>query len=230
MHIAEIMTQPVITVTPQTPVAKAAQLMLEHRISGLPVIDAYGEILGIVTEGDLLRRVETGTERCHHWLEFLITPERFAADFERARGSLVGEVMSEDVVAAAPENPLESVVRLMERRRIRRLPVVAAGRVVGIVSRADVVRALVHRLAEPANTSATDDEIRDALQAELANQPWEPRPDTAVRVANGTVELFGTIEDKDERTALRVLAENIPGVKAVRDHRVWRNPVCRGPG
>jgi CBS domain-containing protein len=230
MNVTEIMTQPVITVTPESLVVEAARLMLQHRVSGLPVIDADGEILGIVTEGDLLRRAETGAEHRRHWLEFLIAPDRFADDYARARGRKVGEVMSEDLVSVGPDDPIEDVVRLMERRHIKRLPVVTAGRLVGIVSRADVVRALTRKLQQPAKTAATDAEIRNGLQAEIAKQPWGPRPSVEVRVANGTVELLGSIEDERERTALRVLAENIPGVKAVRDHLVWLDRISRGPG
>jgi CBS domain-containing protein len=230
MKVAEIMTRPVITVAPQAFVVEAARLMLQHRVSGLPVVDSDGEILGMVTEGDLLRRAETGTERRRHWLEFLIAPDRFADDYARAHGRTVGEVMSENVVSITPDGPIVDVVQLMERRHIKRLPVVAAGRLVGIVSRADVVHALIHKLQQPAKTGATDTAIRDALQAEIAKQPWGPRPSVDMRVANGIIELYGAIEDERERTALRVLAENVPGVKAVHDHLVWLDPVCRGPG
>lgn len=227
MNVAEIMTQPVISVTPQTTIAEAARLMLQHRISGLPVLEASGEVVGVVTEGDLLRRVETGTERRRaRWLEFLVTPGRLAQDYAHAHARKVGEVMSATVFAVAPHDPVEQVVRLMERRHIKRLPVIEAGRLVGIVSRANLVRALVHNLAHAgAKVEVADAAIRDAILAEIAKQPWGPRASVDVRVENGIVELFGSITDERERNALQVLAENAAGVNAVRDHLVWVEPM-----
>src|SRR5271155_5393268 len=121
MNVADVMTQPVISVTPETTIAEAAGLLLQHRISGLPVVDPSGAVVGIVSEGDLLRRAETGTERRHsRWLEFLIAPGRLAREYSDANARKVGEVMSADVVAVAPRDRLEEVVRLMERRHIKR--------------------------------------------------------------------------------------------------------------
>jgi CBS domain-containing protein len=228
MNVAEIMTQPVISVAPETTIAEAARLMLQHRISGLPVLDPRGAVVGVVSEGDLLRRAETGTERRRaRWLEFLVTPGRLAQDYAHAHARKVGEVMSPNVVAVAPHDPIEEVVRQMERHRIKRLPVIEAGRLVGIVSRANLVRALVHNLAHPgaAKTDVPDAEIHDQILAEIARQPWGPRASVDVRVDNGTVELYGSIIDERERNALQVLAENVAGVKAVRDHLIWVEPM-----
>lgn len=227
MKVADIMTHPVISVTPETPIAEVARLMLQHRISGLPVVDAAGAVVGIVTEGDLLRRAETGTERRHmRWLEFLIAPGRLAREYANAHARKAGEVMSEDVAAVAPQDSLSEVVRLMERRRVKRLPVIEAGRLVGIVSRANLVRALVQNLPKPAKRGAAGDaELRERILAEIAAQPWGPRASVDVAVKEGVVELYGSITDERERTALQVLAENIPGVKAVRDHLVWVEPM-----
>jgi CBS domain-containing protein len=228
MNVADIMTQPVITVTPDTAIGEAAQLMLEHRISGLPVVDAQGAVVGIVSEGDLLRRVETGTQRRRaHWLEFLIAPGRLAREYATANARRVGEVMSTDVVSVGPQDTLDDIVALMERHRIKRLPVVEDGRLVGIVSRANMVRALVQNLAKMAGTTMAggDEEIREHILAEIAKQPWGPRASVDVKVAAGFVELYGSITDERERTALKVLAENTPGVTAVRDHLVWVEPM-----
>jgi CBS domain-containing protein len=231
MNVADIMTRTVISVTPETTIAEAAQLLLQHRISGLPVVNSSGAVVGIVTEGDLLRRAETGTRRRHaRWLEFLIAPGRLAQEYTDANARKVGEIMTEDVASAAPGDALSDVVEVMERRRVKRLPVVEAGRLVGIVSRANLVRALVQNLAEPRGTSgdaatAGDGEIRERVLAEIARQPWGPRSSVDVRVKDGVVELCGTITDDRERTALQVLAEKIPGVKAVRDNLVWIEPV-----
>jgi CBS-domain-containing membrane protein len=231
MSVADIMTRQVISVTPQTTIAEAAQLLLDNRISGLPVVDPGGAVVGIVTEGDLLRRVETGTQRRHsHWLEFLIAPGRLAREYTDANARNVGEVMSAEVVSVTPQEALPEVIRLMEHHHVKRLPVIEAGRLVGIVSRANLVRALLHSLAEPpgkpaGDAVADDAEIRDRIVAEIARQPWGPRASVDVRVKDGAVELYGTITDERERTALRVLAENQPAVTAVRDHLVWIEPV-----
>ena len=231
MNVADIMTRQVISVTPQTTIAEAAQLLLDNRISGLPVVDPDGAVVGIVTEGDLLRRVETGTQRRHsHWLEFLIAPGRLAREYTDANARNVGEVMSADVVSVTPQDSLPEVIRLMEHHHVKRLPVVEAGRLVGIVSRANLVRAMLHNLAEPpakpaGDAVAGDAEIQERILAEIAKQPWGPRASVDVKVKDGVVELYGTIIDERERTALRVLAENQPGVTAVRDHLVWIEPV-----
>ena len=231
MNVADIMTRQVISVTPQTTIAEAAQLLLDNRISGLPVVDPGGAVVGIVTEGDLLRRVETGTQRRHsHWLEFLIAPGRLAREYTDANARSVGAVMSADVVSVTPQEALPEVIRLMEHHHVKRLPVIEAGRLVGIVSRANLVRALLRNLAEPPGNAAGDAVAGDAdiqgrIVAEIARQPWGPRASVDVRVKDGTVELYGTITDERERTALRVLAENHPGVKAVLDHLVWVEPV-----
>ncbi len=188
-------------------------------------------MVGIVTEGDLLRRAETGTERRHaHWLEFLISPGRLARDYADANARKAGEVMSADVASVAPQDTLDVVVGLMEHRHVKRLPVIEAGRLVGIVSRANLVRALLHNLQTPAGKPAGkgvagDEELRERILADIAKQPWGPRASVNVKVEAGAVELYGSITDERERTALQVLAENTPGVKAVRDHLVWVEPM-----
>jgi len=225
MNVADVMTKEVISVTPETTIAEAAGLMLAHRISGLPVVDEAGAVVGVVSEGDLLRRSETGTERRHsRWFEFLITPGRLAEDYSRANARKVGEVMTAEVVAVAPGDSLAEVVRLMEHHRIRRLPVIEGGRLAGIVSRANMVRALLQNLAAP-KAAGSDAEIRERIMAEIAKQPWGPRASVEVRVDAGVAELYGSITDERERTALRVLAENAAGVTAVRDHLVWVEPM-----
>lgn len=226
MNVSDIMTRAVISVTPETPIAEAARLMLQHRISGLPVVDPQQVVVGIVTEGDLLRRAETGTERRHaRWLEFLISPGRLAREYADAHARKVGEVMSPEVAYVAPQDPIEAVVALMERRRVKRLPVIDGGRLVGIVSRANLVRALLHNLPKPSGRAAADAEIRARILAEIDRQPWGPRASVDVKVDAGVVVLYGSITDDRERTALQVLAETVPGVKAVRDELVWVEPM-----
>lgn len=230
MNVSDIMTKPVISVTPETAIGEVARLMLQHRISGLPVVDRQGAVVGIVTEGDLLRRVETGTQRRRaHWVELLIAPGRLAREYALANARQTGEVMSTEIVSVTSEAALDDVVALMERHHVKRVPVIDGGKLVGIVSRANMVRALVHNLAKTAamaaGKGADDTEIRERILGEITKQPWGPRASVDVRVAAGIVELYGSITDERERTALRVLAENVPGVTAVRDHLVWVEPM-----
>jgi CBS domain-containing protein len=161
------------------------------------------------------------------WIELLLGPGRLAGDYVAAHARKVGEVMTSDVVSVASTEPLESVVQLMEKRRIKRVPVVEGNRLVGIVSRADLVRALVHQLtreAADAKKARSDEEIGADIRAIIDKEPWGPRFSVDVTVASGVVDLHGTITDARERTAVNVAAENAPGVAAVRDHLVWVEP------
>ena len=226
MKAADLMTSFVVTVTPDATIEYAAQLMLQYRISGLPVTDSDGAVLGIVTESDLLRRAETGTDKRHaRWVSLLIGPGRLAQEYVHTHGRKVGEVMTERVFTVTPETPLADLVALMETKHVKRVPVVDQGRLVGIVSRADVMAALVGLLSEKPAGAATDTEIRDQILAEIDRQPWGPRGSVDVIVTNGVVVLKGTIPDERERAALCVAAENVPGVKAVHDRLVWIDSV-----
>jgi CBS domain-containing protein len=229
MTAADVMTRKPISVGAQTTIVEAARLMLQHRISGLPVTDGKDEIVGVVTEGDLLRRAETGTERHRSsWLAFLVGPGRLAGDYVGAHARKVGEVMTRDVAVVAPSHDLAVVVGLMEKHRIKRVPVVERGKLVGIVSRADLVRALVRRLTQEAKSHrderVTDEVIRDRILGIVDHEPWGPRFGIDVIVRAGIVEVYGTITDNRERTALVVAAKGVAGVKAVNDHLVWVEP------
>src|SRR5215472_2601037 len=226
MKAADLMTSFVVTVRPDARIEYAAQLMLQYRISGLPVTDSDGAVLGIVTESDLLRRAETGTEKSHaRWVSFLIGPGRLAQEYVHTHGRKVGEVMTERVMTVTPQTSLADLVALMETKHVKRVPVVDQGRLVGIVSRADVMAALVGLFSEKRAGSATDAEIRDQVLAEIDRQPWGPRGSVDVIVTNGVVVLKGTIPDERKRAALCVAAENVPGVKAVHDRLVWVDSV-----
>jgi CBS domain-containing protein len=226
MKAADLMTSFVVTVRPDATIDYAAQLMLQYRISGLPVTDSDGAVLGIVTESDLLRRAETGTEKRHtRWVSFLIGPGRLAQEYVRTHGCKVGEVMTERMFTVTSQTPLADLVALMETKHVKRVPVMDQGRLVGIVSRADVMAALVGLLSEKPAGAATDAEIRDQILAEIDRQPWGPREGLDVIVTNGVAVLKGMIPDEREREALRVVAENVPGVKAVHDRLVWVDSV-----
>jgi CBS domain-containing protein len=228
MQAADIMTAHPISVTPEATIAEAARLMLQHHISGLPVTDGAGAVVGMLTEGDLLRRAETGTERHRaRWLELLLGPGRLARDYVETHARKVGEAMSGDVLAVAPGDALETVVELMQKRRVKRLPVIEDGKLVGIVSRADLVHALLDALTrESTGTSkpASDEELRERIRAIVDNEPWGPRFSIEITVKDRVAHLNGTVTDDRERTAVTVAAENVPGVKAVRDHLVWVEP------
>lgn len=205
---------------------QAITLMLKHGISGLPVVDPSGMVVGIVSEGDFLRRTELGTQRHRpRWLEFLVGPGRLASEYVHACGRKIEEIMTPDPYTVTEETPLADIVQLMERRRIKRVPVVCGRLLVGIVSRANLVRALAS-LARESDTVATNDaEIRQRVITELRKQAWAPLDLINVVVRDRTVELRGTITEDRARQALIVAAENVAGVKAVRDRLVWVEPV-----
>jgi CBS domain-containing protein len=226
MNAADLMTSLVITVRPEATIEEAAQLMLQYRISGLPVTDSEGAVLGIITESDLLRRAETGTEKHHaRWVSLLIGPGRLAQEYVHTHSRAVGEVMTERVFTVAPQMPVSDVVALMDTKHVKRLPVVDQGHLVGIVSRADVMAALVGLLSEKPVGSRTDAEIRKQILDEIDQLPWGPRKTVDIIVTNGVVVLKGMITDERERTALCVAVENVPGVRAVHDHLVWVDSV-----
>jgi CBS domain-containing protein len=226
MNVRDVMTAEVLSVSPDASVATAAQLMLQKRISGLPVIDDHGNLVGIVTEGDFLRRAETGTGRRRpRWIEFLMGPGRLSDEYVRLSGRKVSDVMTPEVQAVPPDTPLEQAVRLMERRNIKRVLVVDNGKVVGIVTRANLLHAMASFAQEVAPLSVEDAAIRERLLADLKVQPWAPVTPIDVTVRNGVVRLSGVIMEERQRQALRVAAENIPGVKNVEDNMAWIEPV-----
>jgi CBS-domain-containing membrane protein len=198
--------------------------MLRNRISGLPVVDEGGNVVGVVTEGDFLRRGELGTQRSRPaCLEFLLGAGRLANEYVRTYGRKVSEIMTADAVFVSEDDSLQTVVELMERRHIKRLPVMRDGRLVGIVSRANLVRAVVG-LVRDAQTPAGDDAaIRNQVLQAIGKQPWAAQVKVAVQ--DGIVELSGVILDDRERMACVVVAENVAGVKEVHDHVVWVEPM-----
>mgnify|MGYP001766733624 CR=1 FL=1 len=227
MRADEVMTRNPTTIAPGASVADAVRVMLEARVSGLPVVDADGRLVGVITEGDLLARAELGTERKRaKWLEFLFGPGRSAEDFVQSHGRRVEEVMTRTPITVAASAGLDEVVGTMLDKRVKRLPVVEGGSLVGVVSRADVLRALSGAFTAE---TAVQGEIGDGdlvvrVRAALAGQSWAPASSLDIRAVGGTVELWGSILDERQREAIRVAVENVAGVKAIADHMVWVEP------
>jgi CBS domain-containing protein len=222
MIASDVMTRNVISVPPDATVADAVALMLDRGISGLLVVDHSGTLAGIITEGDLLRRDELGTGRRRSWwLRLIASPGRQAADFTRTHGRKVSDVMTQDVISVTVKSPLEEIVALMEEHRIKRVPVLDGNKVVGVVSRADLLRALAVAAREHAVAAGDDPTIRNRILETLGREPWAPRTTLNVTVVNGVVDLWGTISNDQERRAICVIAENTPGVKKVIDHLVF---------
>jgi CBS domain-containing protein len=218
MNAADMMTSPVLTIGPDATVRDAAWTMLTHRISALPVLDGQGRLVGIVSEGDLLRRAETGTQRRRSWWGmFGLGSELLAAEFVKSHGRTVADVMSRNVVTAREDTPAPEIARLMETHGIKRVPIVADGKLVGIVSRADFLTALAG--VQQAATAANGDDaaLRAAIIARLGRMPWIQPSIVNVAVRDGVVELTGLADSHAQRRAVRIVVETMQGVRAVHD-------------
>lgn len=222
MKVSDVMTNRVISIAPEKTVFEAARLMLKQRISGLPVIDDKGKLVGIVSESDLLRRSEIGTERKHSpWLNAFLGPSESASDYVRAHGTKVKEVMTARPLTVGPDVQLDEVVHLMETHRIKRLPAVRRGKVIGMVTRANLVQALVSIHRGVPKTAKRDAVIRQRLLSEIDAQSWVAGSVVEVTVHRGVVDLWGTVSDLAQPRALKALAEDIPGVRKVHAHLIY---------
>jgi len=218
MKAKDVMTTKVATVGPDMPVNAIAALLLERHISAVPVIDDDRRILGIVSEGDLMRRGET-ERRPSWWLAAFSNAEELAREFTKTRGIRAKDVMTREVLTVTEETPIATIAELLEKRRIKRVPVVRDGRIVGIVSRADLLRALAVQDIKPMVPVTQDDRvIRDQLLAVLKREPWADTHLLNILVSDGVVHLWGLVGSDAEQKALRVAAETIPGVRGVEDH------------
>ena len=224
MNAEDVMVSDVITVGPDARVEDVADLLLRNRISGVPVIDKAGKLIGIVSEGDLLHRVEAGTERRPSvWLEFLTRRETLAEDFIKSHSRKVTDVMTQDVITVTPDTPVGEVAALLERNRIKRVPVMKGDRLVGIVSRANLLQALASlKTAAAPKIAAADSAIREKLVAELSVQSWTRPSLLNVTVNDGTVELWGIVDSEAEKKAVHTLVEVTPGVRGVDDNLTVR--------
>src|SRR5215475_7053519 len=219
MKAADVMVRDVVTVHPETDVADAVKLLVARDISALPVVDQGDNLVGIISEADLLHRAELGTEKHRSWIvESLTAASTLAGEFAKAHGKKVGEIMTTGVVTATEEDSLADIAALFERHRIKRVPIVRDGRVVGIVSRSNLIQALASVVGTSEAGGESDRRIRDELIQRLEKEhDWTDFGARNVTVHNGVVHLWGLITSDDERRALTALAEGVPGVARVQD-------------
>jgi CBS domain-containing protein len=216
MIAKDIMTREVCMIAPDAEIRAAARIMADAGVSALPVVDERQRIVGIVSEGDLLRRKELRTERRRSWwLEFLATSESLAEEYVKSHGGKVRDVMTPSVIAVSEETPLGEIAAVLEKHRVKRVPVLSQGTVVGIVSRADLVKALARQ--DPPSQAQTDAAaIRNTFMQRLRAQPWAPTGGgVGFSVTGGVVALSGFVASEEQRRALAVMAETIPGVTKV---------------
>jgi len=220
MKASDVMVSKVITVGPQATVQEIATILLTNRISGVPVVDERGALVGIVSEGDLMRRVEAGTERHYSWwLKLVSDRETLARDFVKSHAAKAADVMTKKVITASPDLPLGDLASLLEKHRIKRVPIVQNGRLVGIVSRANLLQALAAMRRDiPAEAKVEDATLREKILSEFRSNLDISVSQINVIVHDGTVELWGQADSADEKDAIRVAAESVPGVRSVADY------------
>jgi CBS domain-containing protein len=226
MLAKDVMTTPVMSVRPETEVRDIAALLLECRISAVPVVDDAGRVLGIVSEGDLINRADAGTRhRGSWWLEMLKSEEEQSRDYLRSHGQRAEDVMTREVIAAAEDTPISEIAALLEKHRVKRVPVLRDGKLVGIVSRANLLQGLA--LAEPAAAVSEDDrDIRKRLLQAL-KEAGLPMHQVNVTVRDGAASLWGWVDAEVQRQAARAAAESTPSVRRFEDHLMVSTPAMR---
>ena len=221
MRAHQIMTRSVVTVTPETNILEAADIMLQRHVSALPVLDPAGKLVGIVSEGDFIRRSEIGTQRKRgRWLKFILGPGQAATDFVHEHGRKVSEVMTPDPFTVTEDPTLEEIVESMETNGVKRLPVMKDGKLAGIVSRANLLQAVAGLSRDIPDPTADDDHIRSRVIAAIENNDWSPFGLNVI-VRDGIVHLSGVITEERSRQAAMVAAQNVAGVQKVHDHLCW---------
>jgi CBS domain-containing protein len=221
MRAHQIMTRSVITVTPETSVVEAANLMLQRHISGLPVVNSADRLVGIISEGDFIRRSEIGTQRQRgRFMKFILGAGKEATDFVHEHGRKIAEIMTPEPLTISEDTDLEEIVEIMEKNNVKRLPVTRGDKLVGIVSRSNLLRAVASLAREIPDPTADDDHIRDRIINALEKNNWCPFG-LSVVVRDGIVHLSGIITEERSRQAAIVGAENVAGVKKVHDHLCW---------
>lgn len=217
MQARDVMVHEVISVGPDTPVQAAAKAMISNGVSAVVVLDIDARLIGLVSEGDLVRRVETDTERRRSWwLELFMSTDSLAREFVRSHARRVSDVMTREVITAAPDSPLREIADLMEKHGVKRVPIVDDGEVVGIVSRANLLQALAGA-SSPLDVGASDRVLRQRIVDGIRDKPWASRPFN-VMVEDGHADLCGFVFSRDEKAAIRVAVETTAGIDSVADH------------
>jgi CBS domain-containing protein len=230
MKAREVMAVDVVTVAPTATVQQVAALLVAHRISALPVVDQHGALVGIISEGDLVRRTELGTHhRTSWWLDILAnrSNEELATQYMKSHSRRVEDIMTREIITATPATALRDIAKLLEKHHIKRVPIVADGRLVGIVSRANLIQALASQRKPDQQDPTTDATIRDKIMAQFKSESWSKHSTLNATGQGGTVELWGTVGSKAEKEAARVAAELVSGVQAVENNVIVR-PVVAG--
>jgi CBS domain-containing protein len=223
MKARDIMATNVMTVGPEASVRQAAEILFKNRISALPVVDEHGELIGIISEGDLARRAELETDdRRSWWLEIFSreSKEKLAIEYVKSHARRVKDVMTRSVVTASPTTSLRNIAALLEKNRIKRVPIVAKGRVVGIVSRANLVQALAGLREEDPQSATSDSMIRKKVMAQFKSEQWSKHALLNAMVQDGTVKLWGVVDSEAEKEAARVAVEQVAGVRAIENNVV----------
>ena len=216
MKAADVMATNVITVRLDTPVATIAEVLLANRISAVPVVNDKNVLVGIVSEGDLIHRVEAGTERHRSWwLELLTGKETLAHEFVMSHARKAADVMTRPVISVQPDTLLGDIASLLEKHRIKRVPVASNGKIVGIVSRANLIQALVSLNRAKTEASVDDLTLHGNILEQLRSKPWVDPSTISILVNNGSVELWGIVDSETEKNAIRVAVEVTPGVRQV---------------
>jgi CBS domain-containing protein len=223
MHAQDVMTTKVVTVAPDTPVTEIAELLAERQISAVPVVSDDGRLLGIVSEGDLIHGLGQEGAKRSWWLDLLASPQARAKEYLKGHGRLASDVMTRGVISVAPDTPLPEIARLLEQRRIKRVPVLRDGALVGIVSRADLLRGFA--LHPSADARADDRELRERLTVELEQAGLTWHPYVNIVVSDGAVHLWGVVPTREEAEALRLAAGRVPGVTRVESHLAVRRTI-----
>ena len=225
MRASDVMTLGAASIQPTAPIEEAARLMLRHRVSGLPVVDENGSLVGMVTERDLLRGQKGAPERDQpQWLEFLLGSEDWGEGSGLAPLLTVADVMTPDVTTVSEDTPVREIADMMQRRDIKRVPVVKDGKVKGIVSRADLLRGLARQAENMLSASTEDRALRQRVISALSQEPRPGWSSVNVVVRDGSVELRGAMTDAALRARLVATARDVPGVKDVDDRMVIVGP------
>jgi CBS domain-containing protein len=216
MKAEDVMVSTVITVGVNASIGEVAAILLNNHISAAPVVDEKGELVGIVSEGDLMRRPEIGTTKRHSWwLELISNKWASATEYIKSHSRKVADVMTRDLITAKPDTPLGDIAGLLERNQIKRVPIVEGGKLVGIVSRANILQALASATTKlPYLMTADDSELRKKIVSRMASELWRPTMLT-VTVQDGTVDLWGLAHSVEQKKAAQLAAETTPGVRAV---------------